>query len=343
MATTVNFGGFGNSDPTQGLSTPRLPTEGPGTTARPSVASQYYAPVPGIGNPALGIPSYDTALRFFQGQMAPQYAQIDLQQAQARNNIAQLQAQYQQAVNFGNQNKGLIDRGYGLGLNSVEIDRGAAIRDVDYYQDLMNKTGAFKQQDWDYWNKLLTLAGDLFMVNKMATESTYNFENSKEMGASAARGGFSSMGTASTLGELKNQYNAAQSRYSLGYDKEKTQLEHSRDESQGGFDEKWLGLQRQREMSRDQLDQLDIKAQELGLQRDQAFLQIEQGLQQMGLGNTIKVGDLMTAISSGDINKAIVGQQVLQAATQIAGPPPPPPNQAYQPGGGAYVKRGKAF
>lgn len=333
-----------------------------------------YKPL-GSTNYGAARPSYEQTYNQFYGMAAPQFAGIDLQSAQQRNKIAQLQAQYQQAQNFTGQNKGFVNEGYGLNMAGLDVQRNAANREFQSITDLqrllndnyMREMGQVDQLQGlygqgfqgqlGYTNTLEDLANQLLGLQTYARESDYFMDKRKTTGALAASGGFGGTGSEATLGHLFTQKDTDIRGYQLSNTKERAAIDEQRRALRQAYEEAQVGFADQRgdltygyntqaeslwnqaDATQDQLAMLDIKAQEFGLQRDQAIASLTQGLKNMELSNVINVNDLMGALSSNDIQRQILAQQVTQQAMSMAGPPPA---GSYHSNTGA-IRKGKAF
>lgn len=330
------------------------------------------SPVPNYGTPS---PSFEQVFNQFAGMAAPQFAGIDLQQAQQRNQIAQLQAQFQQQSGFAHQNYGLASRGIALDEAGIGIARGANEQDEEYF----NRLGAMLSDNYnrqvgevgqyntlfnqDYSGKLgyLTtieeLINSMFNYRETGTKNQFADARRDQESDAIARGAVGSSGHGQRLTSLRDQYEVAMGQLGVGRRQEVAGVKEQRRGVDQAYKEGILGIQKQlgdlaygynreklslwnEQVANDQeRAMLDLKAQELGLKRDQLAAQLSQGLQSLGLQNTINVNGLMNAMASGDIQRQILAQQVTQQAMAVAGPPPPSviSNQ------GGTVKRGKSF
>lgn len=338
-------------------------------------STPYYAPVPGLGGN--GTPSFSDAYSVYNQMAAPQYAAIDQMQAQNRSKIASLQAQFLQAQQFAGQNTGFVNRGYGLNMEGLGIQQAAQARDAAMFNKLQNLLNENYVREHDqvntfrdlyhkghegqmgYTNTLEDLANQILGLQTWGREQDYFYDKKKTTGQLAASGGFGSTGTGTELGHLFQQKDTDVRGFQLsnkeklaGINEQRRALKQAYEEAMLSFADQQADLTyayntqaeslwNQAEANNDEIAMLDLKAKEYGLQRDQMIATLTQGLKNLQLSNTININDLVSAIESGDPQRAILAQQVWDAASRQA--PPPPANPTNQSGGGSYVKRGKAF
>lgn len=352
---------------------------GSGGTTKPKPKATTYSGYSPLQTSASQIPTWNQAYGVYSGLAEPQYAALDQQQAANRSKIAALQAQYQQAQKFSGQNMGFANQGYNLNMQGLGIQQQGAGRDFDSMvklQNLLNDNyvremaevdkfqqlyGQGYQGQLGYTNKLEDLANQLLGLQTFGREQDYFFDKRKSTGQLAASGGFGGTGTEATLGHLFTQKDTDIRGYQLSNKEKMAGIDEQRRALKQAYEEAMLGFEGQRgdltysyntqaeslwnqaEAKQDEIEMLDLKAQEYGLQRDQLIASLTQGLQNMQLQNTINVNDIMAALASGDVNRMILAQQVMQQAQQVAGPPPPPKYTSQATASGQQVKKGKVF
>lgn len=350
---------------------------GGGDKKKAPVSNTVYSGQP--YNAAPQTPSYGQAYNMFNGMAAPQFAQIDQQQAQNRSRIAALQAQFNQAKGFMNTNLSLGNRQIDLGLEGLGIQKGGAERDFDSIvklQNLLNDNYVREMAEVDkfqqlygkgyegqmgYTTTLEDLANQLFALQEYGRTTDYSMDKRKTTGQLAASGGFGGTGTSGTLGHLFSQFDTDIRGFKLGHEEKVAGIEEQRRALRQAYEEAMLGFEGQRgdltygyntqaeslwnqaDAKEDEIAMMDLKAREYGLQREQLAASLTQGLKNMQLSNAVNVNDIMAAIASGDVNRMLLAQQVMNQAMLVAGPPPPPAYQSPNTQAGSTVKRGKVW
>jgi hypothetical protein len=282
---------------------------------------------------AYGSVDYPTALGLYGAQAAPQQGYLDQQDAYDRMKLAGIQGTY--PVNqTGLQNT--YDIGMGrVGLNQQQNQ--AAIRgsqaDIDYWNKMAGIAGGRYGTAGTYFNAMQQLVGqaqglrgqesDISLADALRAyqHNTFQF-GSQQVG----RGAWNTEGTKEGFGNLSSQY-----------DLQQQNIRNQLAQANVGFGEQQAGLTKgygdaysdfQTELARSthgtagaqaQMDQLNLKAQEYGLDQRELANQLQQGLSNLNLDQTLKITDLMGALSSNDYQRQMVASQIISNAIQASG------------------------
>lgn len=174
-------------------------------------------------------------------------------------------------------------QGLGLDRQGLGISRGAAQRGI-------RNT---RQEE--------RIARGLYNNSQLQANSDAGQEVRAARSESTASGAMSAPGIRNDLGNIYGN---------LVFQRERNTL---------GFQRDLLGIREQRSSYRDQLRNLSLESQRLGLREDDYRQALRRGLRDLRLDTTISVNDLLGSLNSQNAQNAQVSQQILQAIYQSLG------------------------
>lgn len=255
--------------------------------SQPWRTPQGYTPTPSQSG-------YDVAgmARQTVQQYTPDLLGIDAQRARGEALAQFLGGTYYPGKEQGLRNTYDIgNRNADLDLAGIGVQRGAANRDAKYYQDLLDLMPYYKGYSDRELATSLREAARQGNMERLGINSDYT-----------NRGAFFS-----GMRGIKN-YNsylsqaAAEDRANTGYGRDMLSQR-----------EKTLGLERSKAMTGDQLAQLDIDAQRVGLNRESLRNALEQGLNSLGYDKFMSLSQLMEMRASTDAAKRDLANQIFES------------------------------
>lgn len=283
-------------------------------------------PTPDTKSGVTSTPGVGAAQQYYTAYYGPEFANIDLQQAQQRNKIGYLTAAQQLAGSQSGANKNYANQDYALGMEGVGLQRGQVGMDEAYYRQLLGVNDRDLSGSMGYQDTLTTLAQQLLGLNR--SDVLRQATNAREAALSSATplGAVQSRNTRLGLTDIIAQQDSSLAQLNQGYDTQMAGIGEARRNAQLGHDKTQLGLQHQLDLNQSELSALDLRAKELGLTREKALSQLQQGLESMNLSTVIGVKDIMSALTSGDMQRMMLAEQVARQAEEAAragyfGPP----------------------
>lgn len=235
-------------------------------------------------------PAQDQAMyRSIYDQVSAQYApDMEFQRmllnstAQAQNrNFDQRSADANKDYSLGNRYIDLQDKGLG-------IDRGAANRDIAYYNQMLGNIPGYRNLSG---RELTNTRGNLAAQGNMERIGI----NSD---ATAKGAWFSPMKGVKTYDSLMRQARGEEGAQ-IGFDRDAL-----------GLSEKEAGLKRSLGNSQDALSKLDIESQRLGLDREKLKNQLDSGLASLGYDRFVNTSDLLQRMASQNKAEADMAKKI---------------------------------
>lgn len=274
---------------------PSGPTSGPqaassfGHNIGSAAADQYSqafgnpANIMGQGNAIVaanpsGIPGYDPATAFFQGVYGPQQAALDQQQAQLAGQLGMLEANTATQQGLLQSQHGLSMQGLGLQQQGLGIDRSANNRQLGNI------------------NQLQALARQLLHNDFRTTDLQASMRRRAAISDTTARGAMNTPGIGRSLAEINKGAGLAKRGQRLGYQQQA------------------VGFQEDRAQVADRNKQLDLRAQQLGLDRQGLQNSLDQGLARLQLDQWVGVNEIMDRMQSADLQERMIAEQIFRAA-----------------------------
>lgn len=321
--------GWGSSPKPRGASTPLI-SRANGLAPYPTSGAQA------TGNSAVN--QRDAYLGQIASQMyAPDMAALD-------NYGANLQRQLQRGDGgAGAAGRAAANRNYDIGMRQIglqreglDIDRGAANRQMGYYDQLGGIQGRQLDNSLGLLSQQRGFAGDSYM-NQLATFDTQGRgidansarEQEMMMSAAIAGGAVASQGVRSDKSFIEGERTRAQSLLN----NQRTEAKINYQERLANLDSQTRGLLLDHELNQlsnaeqkarlgDRLKQLDLTARQYDLNAEQLAANLQSAIDSIGAGESLRVGQLMDAINSNNAQKAQVGLQVVEQLMQLRGAGP---------------------
>lgn len=292
----------------------------------------------------------DAAKAFYTQLNGPQLARFGVNSASLNLQRGQLQANHALQNRYLNQDLAFGDRQHDLQLAGVNIDRGGANRQLGYLSQLMGMNTADLNRRLGFIDQHQGLAQESagrqlgYVDTRRGIENEalgYDIGNIQEQfqreqrsqrDDAAARGAGTSPGHRLAIEDIgeDRQYRLATrlleskatkagltneefgvreqlARQLLGFNEQRGDLnsQYARDQ---------LGLQNQQANTRDQLKHLDLRAQEVGLSREQMRSAIQRQLEASNLDMFFGVQDIENALGSNDLQREVLADQILRQA-----------------------------
>lgn len=284
--------------------------------------TQGYGPNGPIGG---NNPSMDMAMQYFTGLAGTDYAQLGLSDAQLATQQAKLNAGYNLTSKYANQDLGFGNQRLDLQQQGVGVERGANMRQIEYYAKLMGMNTADLARRMGYVDEAQGLAYKSFgrenqyidqqhgFVGRQLSNANLGFDYSTasvlqagqtglrdQRDAAAAGGSYATAGNRDRLSDVRGtqaqglgQIDVGRKGARLDYDTSKAGLKNQRGDLKDQLSEQLLGFKSQRgELKSDYgRDQLSLKEQQAKLNDSNKMLDIkssEIGLSRRELSSSIQ-------------------------------------------------------
>lgn len=265
------------------------PGSGMGSSIGSAAADQYQSafgnpqPIIGQGNAIVAsnpgmIPGYDPATAFFQGIYGPQQQALAQQQTQLAGQLGLLEANTAQQSGLLQSQHGLGMQGIGLQQQGIGIDRNANNRQLGNIDQLQN------------------LAKQLLHNQFRTTDLQASGQRRGAMSDATARGAMNTPGIGHTLHDINKGAGLAKRGQRLGYQQQA------------------VGFREDRAQVADRNKQLDLRASQLGLDRQGLQNSLDQGLARLQLDQWVGVNDIMDKMQSADLQERMIAEQIYRAA-----------------------------
>lgn len=252
-----------------------------------SGGGQPSGAVPAAGGQGLGTPqpNRNNIMALLGSIYGPQQQAQQQQQQGLLNQLALQNAGYTTDRGALQTNYGLDQRGLGLDRQQLGIDRGAAARAL---------ANTIEQE---------RLARAMTGNQKKTLGLGYEKDTRGERSDATARGALTTPGTRTNLKDMYGNFLLGNERLDLGLESD------------------LLGIREQRNQARDRQKALDLESKRLGLNSDQLSSQLDQALDQLGLGNLMSTNDIFSALSSGNAQQAGLARQIMEDLINFGGNP----------------------
>jgi len=208
----------------------------------------------------------------------------------------------QQGMTLGNRDYmgRLLNQDYSTNLARVGLDEQANQVDKSGVNRRLAGGGYFDQLSGLIDRNLLNqLAG--YDVQEGSARNKFATERRGEISDSTARGALQTYGTREDLGDISK---------SLWQDI--LGLNVQREGARIGSDKEKVSLSEQRSQDKDRLAQLDLKAKDYGLQRDQFKTELDRGLAKLGIDAYYTSEDIMDKANSAKASDRAVAEQIIR-------------------------------
>lgn len=229
------------------------------------------------------VPGLQAALDAFTGMAQPDYANLANQRAGLQRGIGDALASRDMQLRFGREDYANQMARNGLGVQGLGVDRAAAQRagvNVD---------------------ALMALAGQMLQNQLGSTRLGADIRTRGQKSDATARGAFVTQGNRDALSDISKQ---------LGFDEGRLNI---------GYQQDMIGLKEQKAQAADRNKQLDMKAKELGLQRNELKTALQQGIERLNMGAYVDVNSIMDKLASTDIQERTIAEQIYRQALDYAG------------------------
>lgn len=249
---------------------------------------------PQLVDPATGL---NNALGFYSSYYGPQQMQLDMQQDSLQNQQNLVLSNQQFNTDWLNKMYGIDSRGIDLQRKGLDIDKGAAGRqlgNIGSLEELAAKMFGLQNQGFD-------LEGAL-------TKRKANTDRRKTGYDATARGAYTSQGFRDDLSDIL-----------FGENNQLSQIENQRGRAGIGYEREKLDLNEQRNRVKDRQAALDLQAQQLGLDSEKLRANLDQGLQRLNLDTMMDTNKLLDSLNSSRLEERMLGEQILREAIGNSG------------------------
>lgn len=302
-----------------------IPFQGPPMSQAP-LAVQYGASPYGQ--------QFNTIYDMYAQMYGPEMAGFQNQGDNFLNQIQQMNAATQQQAGFMQQNAGFDQALLNNSARNLDIQRGALNRQPALINSLygLDQQGfGLQRQNNDLsrtGNNLdrysIGLQGQQLGIDRQGYESEANTAMRMLNSQHTARGSWGSKFQRLGLSDIKDAFGRQlDSSYldesELGLQGQRVDIADQR----LGLSDQSIGLDEQRStlnrdealaVNRDNLATLDTQAAAYGINAQQLAANLNQGLANLNLSNTININDVLSAISSNDVQRATLARQIMEQA-----------------------------
>lgn len=279
------------------------------------------------------------ALSFMTGMHGADFVQNDMNASRLAGQLGYNDAQYQMDTSFMQENAGLDRQRLGLAGQNIGIDRNALNRQIgvnDQLQGLAQQLFGLDIRGLGIQNAGLGIDRQSLAAQLVSQFRGLDNDKRNMLSEKTAMGSVGSVmhrrGNAENQAQREDVYGQF-GRDSAGLDLKQDQI---------GLDAERVGIGRQQSdiefgenkaKLQDRMKTLDTEASKLGIDRKQLEINLNQGLARLGIDRMFSMNDILDAMTSNDIERQAIAQQIFREAMgmsqfmpQAPGPQQPQPN-----------------